>query len=265
MPQQSQKERQKPPPAIKERAFRIQKHYSSRPWISKRKGTRAVKSTTTTHEELEDEWKQLSDECDTVTEYQHGHWRAKSSSQDKDKDAMEPSSPSVGTTDAGGKGRRKGRYGGQREEEKEEGGGEERVFLEDSELGDTLVEDEDDRKEEERASMIQEIINEISTGDWSDDELALYCRLRMRGREPMLPLHWRVDFETIPRRLFGDENKVMINSYCQNTFRATQALHGLFKLGARVRDREISGRPVEGLIKKEVERYVRWSQEDGEF
>jgi hypothetical protein len=214
--QRPQRERQKHPPATKKRAYRIQKHYSSKPWISNGVKARAIRKTTTTHEELEDEWKQLSDECDTVSEYQHRRWGTNSGSEDedKDKDTTEPPNSSDGATDTDGWAGKKGKYRGQGEEEEGESG-----FFEDGELGDSLANDEDDRKDAEMASMIRETINEIDTEGWSADELALYCRLRMRGREPMLPFHWRVDFETIPRRLFGDENKVMINSHCENTFR----------------------------------------------
>jgi hypothetical protein len=153
-------------------------------------------------EELEDEWRQLSDECDTLSEHQYRRWR------------------SLGLEDTGNPTSFDGLADLKDEEQRggQEGEEEGRGSLEFNGLDDTLVNDDEYRKDTERALMYQKIISEVDTEGWSNDELALYCRLRMRGREPMLPFHWKVDFETIPGRLFGDEKKVMINSYCQNTF-----------------------------------------------
>ncbi|KAI9773986.1 MAG: hypothetical protein M1839_001937 [Geoglossum umbratile] len=272
-PQRPQREasapttRQKHPLTTTERVYRIRKHYRARPRLSKKVRARAIIATTTTSEELEDGRKRLPDRSDTSTEYQHKRRGAKPDSEDEEGDSANDQAPydeaaDIEDTD-GGQYRIQG-DSDEYEEEEEEGEEEGKDFLEDSYLEDTLVDEEQGRKSAERDLMYQKIIEDVNPEGWSEDELALYCRLRMRGREPMLPRHWRGDFDTIPGRLFGNEG-VMINSYCQNTFRATQALHALFKLGGRVRDRELAGLPVEGLIKKEVERYMRWSQEDGEF
>ena len=165
------------------RVYKIRKYHRSRSGFSKKLIARAAIATTVTRGEFED-----GDDAKDQT----------------------PCGESADLQDSDGAqyGRSEGNneYEAGWEEEETLGG-----FLEDSE--------EQDRKSVERELMYQKIIEDVRPEDWSDDELTLYCRLRMRGREPMLPRHWRGDFNTIPGRLFGNEKAVMINSYCQNTFR----------------------------------------------
>ncbi|KAI9770593.1 MAG: hypothetical protein M1840_003184 [Geoglossum simile] len=211
--------------------YKIKKYYRAKHRLPRNLIVRATKAATMIHGELEDE------------------------------DDAKEQTPNDEAADLGGPD--DAQYGRQEDDDEYEG---EDARWEGEVLGDfSEGGEEQDRKSAERDLMYQKIIEDVSPEGWSEDELTLYCRLRMRGREPMLPHHWRGDFNTIPSRLFGNEEGVLINSYCQNTFRATQALHLLFKLGGRVRDRELAGLPVEGVMKREVERYVRWSQEDGEF
>jgi hypothetical protein len=167
-----------------ESVYRIKKYYRARPRLSKKPVARATKATIITHTELEE--------------------------GDNAKD-QPPSDEAADLED-----RDDAQYGRQEDGEYE---GEDTRWGEEV-LGDFPEEsEEEDRKSAERDLMYQKIIEEVGPEGWSEDELTLYCRLRMRGREPMLPRHWRGDFNTIPSRLFGNEEGVMINSYCQNTFR----------------------------------------------
>ena len=55
--------------------------------------------------------------------------------------------------------------------------------------------------EAERAKRTQAAA-EIEQGDWSEEEVALFQKLCLRGCEPLLPGNWRMDFKTIPPVLF---------------------------------------------------------------
>ncbi|KAH0541318.1 hypothetical protein FGG08_004242 [Glutinoglossum americanum] len=268
--QQPQRERRKHSTATREGIYRIRKQYKGRPWRPRQLEVRATEGVTMTHEELENEWKQQPNECDALSDYRSRSWENLDSrgeiegSPASQTNPTSPASPtslenpiSFGSSVHSKDGQE------QQENRKEQEGPR---FFEFDGLDDaTLINENEDRKDIERALMYEKIISEIDSEGWSNDELVLYSRLRMRGREPMLPTHWKMDFETIPGHLFGSEKKVMINSYCQNSFHATQALHKLFKLGGRVRDRELAKLPPEPMMKKEIERYIRWSQKDGQF
>ncbi|KAF3929646.1 hypothetical protein ABW20_dc0109404 [Dactylellina cionopaga] len=56
----------------------------------------------------------------------------------------------------------------------------------------------DDPEEQERVEQ-EEILTQ---GDWAQSEIALFRRLRRRGREPLLPAPWRLDFATFPEALY---------------------------------------------------------------
>ena len=59
-------------------------------------------------------------------------------------------------------------------------------------------------------------LDEIDRSTWTEGEVELFNRLNMRGFDPMLPLHWHMDFPTMPEQLFTRDRP-------QQTFRA---IHG---------------------------------------
>ena len=59
-------------------------------------------------------------------------------------------------------------------------------------------------------------------GSWTPDELFLFHKLNMRGFEAILPENWRLDFPTMPTRLFGTADQdVFISSLSGKDFRGT--------------------------------------------
>ncbi|KAF3907654.1 hypothetical protein AA313_de0206063 [Arthrobotrys entomopaga] len=57
----------------------------------------------------------------------------------------------------------------------------------------------DDAEAQER----EELAEILAQGDWDRSEIALFRRLRRRGREPLLPAPWRLDFATFPEALYS--------------------------------------------------------------
>ena len=69
----------------------------------------------------------------------------------------------------------------------------------------------------------QRRLNQIQQTDlngWTADEKKLYRKICMRGFEPLLPDHWRMDFPTIPTIIFTRNDELTaINSACNEDFR----------------------------------------------
>ncbi|KAF3932319.1 hypothetical protein ABW19_dt0208223 [Dactylella cylindrospora] len=63
-------------------------------------------------------------------------------------------------------------------------------------LNDTDAEAAEAREREELAEI-------LSQDDWAPSEASLFTRLRRRGREPLLPAPWRLDFATFPEVLYA--------------------------------------------------------------
>jgi len=82
------------------------------------------------------------------------------------------------------------------------------------EKGEYLVNMARERAKREKA------LTQITKGEWSEAEIALFQKLNMRGFEPLLPENWMMDFKTIPESLFTDKDEeVFINSVCGRDFR----------------------------------------------
>lgn len=102
------------------------------------------------------------------------------------------------------------------------------------------------------------------------DAAPLYQHIHARGREPLLPSHWKLDFRFLPDALFtsrhdsaSDTNsRAFVSSLRNADFRATKALSDLIGLGPRVRDKVIAKLPPEPLLVRAVEAYMRWALED---
>lgn len=64
---------------------------------------------------------------------------------------------------------------------------------------------------------------EVESADytgWTEDEKTLFREISLRGFEPLMPAHWIMDFKTLPRRLFTeDDDDLMVSSVCGNDFR----------------------------------------------
>ncbi|KAK6531545.1 hypothetical protein TWF281_008339 [Arthrobotrys megalospora] len=125
----------------------------------------------------------------------------------------------------------------------------------------------DDSEAQER----EELAEILAQGDWAQSEVALFRRLRRRGREPLLPAPWRLDFTTFPEALYapvGEQSFICaLTPSASMEFRGSQALQRLVNVGGQVRDRtEINpSAPVEPLIYQEIKNFLNWAEKDGEI
>ena len=105
-----------------------------------------------------------------------------------------------------------------------------------------------------------------NSGFWAAAEKDLFFRLAFRGFEPLVPGNWTNDFKTLPQTLFSteDRNLPIIQSHQEPEFRAIHALHNLFALGMRVRDRAFSLQrlPTEPVIRRKLRQYISWALTD---
>ncbi|RKF63908.1 hypothetical protein OnM2_022043 [Erysiphe neolycopersici] len=106
-----------------------------------------------------------------------------------------------------------------------------------------------------------------ASGNWHPDELFLFERLSMRGFEVLLPKSWKIDFPTLPHTLFAEhENEpTFVNTNFTSSAYGVKALQSLLGLGARVRDNLLTGAPINKLISREINHYIKWSERDGDF
>ncbi|KAF3164813.1 hypothetical protein TWF106_008879 [Orbilia oligospora] len=125
----------------------------------------------------------------------------------------------------------------------------------------------DDSETQEQA----ELTEILAQGDWAESEVALFRRLRRRGREALLPAPWRLDFTTFPETLYspvGEQSFICaLTPSASMEFRGSQALQRLVNVGGQVRDRtEINpSAPVEPLIFQEIKNFLTWAEKDGEI
>ncbi|CAN8102380.1 unnamed protein product [Discula destructiva] len=109
---------------------------------------------------------------------------------------------------------------------------------------------------------------------WSSEACRLYKLLFLRGLYPMFPSQWTwsLSQDPVPRGLFvplGSDDKCLLKP-AQREGYASMAIRNLFKLHIRVDGLRQSGSPalvsrIAPLIKQEIERYVRWADEDVGF
>ncbi|PTB42946.1 hypothetical protein M441DRAFT_135699 [Trichoderma asperellum CBS 433.97] len=106
--------------------------------------------------------------------------------------------------------------------------------------------------------------------EWAKAEEQLFEILFLRQDIPLLPLHWEVDFRGVP--ISGDcfcckkgENPIIYAH--TSTFLATTALTRLIDLTACVRTACQSGlrRKTAQMIKKALDKFIRWAAEDGGY
>lgn len=65
-----------------------------------------------------------------------------------------------------------------------------------------------EQQQERIATANAEVAELRIRGDWAEEEIRLFARLRMRGLEPVLPVVWNRDFPTLPGDAFhrkGDD------------------------------------------------------------
>ncbi|KAF1839495.1 hypothetical protein BDW02DRAFT_155077 [Decorospora gaudefroyi] len=120
--------------------------------------------------------------------------------------------------------------------------------------------------EEERRRRDQQGL-ELREAGWSEDAIFLFQKLSMRGFEPILPLGWLRDFDTVPEDLFtANLDKAFLRPTFGTDYSAQYALNKLFELGGIVRDawHTHASRTPAFQIGKAVKKYARWAMKDGQ-
>ncbi|CAO2654788.1 Nn.00g115210.m01.CDS01 [Neocucurbitaria sp. VM-36] len=110
---------------------------------------------------------------------------------------------------------------------------------------------------------------ELRDAGWSEDAVFLFQKLGMRGFEPLLPIDWIDDFETLPEDLFTAKlDKAFIKPALGTDYHAQVALSNLFDLGSLARDAWHTRAPRRTPayhIKRAVQKYTKWAMKDGEI
>ncbi|KAF7544223.1 hypothetical protein G7046_g9831 [Stylonectria norvegica] len=136
---------------------------------------------------------------------------------------------------------------------------------------DLLVEDHDTSHEMDLLQEMEaEKIRFPGASSWAPDEERLFEIMFLRQDLPMLPPNWDMDFCGVPisDHIFqtSEENPAIIYAHAKE-FRATMALMRLIDLTSEVRSNLQSGlrRKVPRIIKKELDRYISWAAQDGNY
>ena len=155
------------------------------------------------------------------------------------------------------------------------------TVVEDGNFMDVSIDVDKERKRRDKQGR------ELRDAGWSEDAVFLFQKLGMRGFEPILPIEWIDDLETLPEDLFTARlDKAFLRPAHGSGYRgmyfflpqakteiadeviAQQALSNLFDLGGRVRDAKITKalmRTPHYHIKRAVEKYTAWAMKDGEI
>lgn len=108
---------------------------------------------------------------------------------------------------------------------------------------------------------------ELIEQGWPQDAVFLFQKLGLRGFEPLFPIDWISDFETLPEDLFTAKlDKAFIKPANGTDYHAQLALSNLFDLGSVARDAWHTRAPVRKPayhIKRAVRKYTKWAMKDG--
>lgn len=128
---------------------------------------------------------------------------------------------------------------------------------------------------EAERERLERLKDDLSDKGWAGDAIALFTKLEARGKEPLLPKSWELEFETLPEALFTPEGfHPYIASLTEaGDFRASLALKELIKLAPRVRDADFSAKQdshkkhksPEAVTKKAVAEYIKWAYADAKL
>jgi hypothetical protein len=105
--------------------------------------------------------------------------------------------------------------------------------------------------------------------DWDQSYIALLQRIALRGREPLLPQLFFLEYRYLPPILFAaSSDSAFLSSMNGRHFHAGKAMSTLFDLGSHVRDRLALDDPTrspENVVRKAVKSYVKWTYKDSGF
>jgi hypothetical protein len=105
--------------------------------------------------------------------------------------------------------------------------------------------------------------------NWDTSYISLLQHIALRGREALLPHLLFLEYRYLPPVLFAPDNpSAYLTSLRGDHYRSGKALHALFDLGARVRDRASLHDPLlppEPVVRKAVKAYMKWIYKDADF
>jgi len=106
--------------------------------------------------------------------------------------------------------------------------------------------------------------SEMRAAGWDDDYITLVQKIKMRGREPLMPQSWRFSLRSMPDALFASDDDAFISSIRNEQFRAEKALEKLLELGGQVRDSDMIGSCTrsEIQVRRMVDAYQKWATLD---
>ncbi|KAH6895780.1 hypothetical protein B0T10DRAFT_225346 [Thelonectria olida] len=118
--------------------------------------------------------------------------------------------------------------------------------------------------------MEEEKLRFPGASSWAPDEERLFEILYLRQDLPMLPPTWDYDLSDVPisDAIFQTSEQFPPIIYAHDKdFRATMALMRMIDLTAKVRSSFQCGsrQKVPGLIKRELDRYISWAAQDGNY
>jgi hypothetical protein len=106
--------------------------------------------------------------------------------------------------------------------------------------------------------------SEMRAAGWDDDYITLVQKIKLRGREPLMPQSWRFSLRSMPDALFAPTDDAFIGSIRNEQFHAEKALEELLYLGGQVRDSTLTNpnaRP-ELHARRMIEVYQKWAALD---
>jgi hypothetical protein len=106
--------------------------------------------------------------------------------------------------------------------------------------------------------------SEMRAAGWDDDYITLVQKIKLRGREPLMPQSWRFSLRSMPDALFAPTDDAFIGSIRSEQFHAEKALEELLYLGGQVRDCTLTNpnaRP-ELHARRMIEVYQKWAALD---
>ncbi|GAM90108.1 hypothetical protein ANO11243_081480 [Dothideomycetidae sp. 11243] len=91
----------------------------------------------------------------------------------------------------------------------------------------------------------------------------MVTHLLRRGREPVFPSHWALDFKFLPAIFFCKPQETsVIGSLSDADFRAQRAFNDLLQLGAHIRDSILVGKDPELGAARDIQHYLSWCLKD---
>ncbi|KAJ5677983.1 uncharacterized protein N7477_003616 [Penicillium maclennaniae] len=121
----------------------------------------------------------------------------------------------------------------------------------------------------EKARRLATAVKVPDDSKMSEEETNLYLGLALRGIKPVMSFTWSMDFSTLPESLFAvpdisdeEEKKLPFHTHKGTDFAAIRAFRELLKVGGFVRDCRLLTLQPQVVIRRYIEKYMRWAITD---